>query len=238
LQLSSSKNNDPLVEHLGLLSYTDSRNYIRNELHPFIKGTARVSILFAEHPPTLTLGKRLSLGEVSTELRELCEERKIEILETDRGGQMTYHGPGQLMIYPALDLRAFGLTVRSFVHSVLSSVSEVCNTNGLKTWVDDRLQGVWVSDCQSLHQRKIVSAGFRIINGISDHGVSIYISEINKEFAYFSPCGGSSDDLTSFSVELGESFNSASIQSSFLSLFPKYFLSRINGSKIQGIVKL
>jgi lipoyl(octanoyl) transferase len=228
LQHSNLKSEIPLVHTLGCVSYPESREYIRNEVHPHIKGTTQISIFFAEHPPTCTLGKRMSAGDIPLPMREICKTRAIEIVQTDRGGLMTYHGPGQLMIYPVLDLKAFGLTVRSFVHAVLSSVSEVCAAHGIPAVVDDQLQGVWVPCAGRSCAKKIASAGFRILKGISDHGVAIYISEINDEFSYFSPCGRSPRELTSFAAELGESFNSATMHTSFQSLFPEYFLSRLH----------
>ncbi len=225
MQLLNLKNDLPEVLNLGILPYNSARKLIREVIHPQIKGTDAVCIVFAEHPPTITLGKRISPEDVPCELQKLCLEREIEIIETDRGGQITFHAPGHLMIYPVLDLRYFRLSVRSYVGFVLQSVSLVLNDLQIKSGVDECLQGVWISDTSG--KKKIASAGFRILEGLSDHGVSLYLAEINDEFSYFSPCGMSGDDLTSCAGELGDSYNSDIIKSSFYSLFPKYFLSFI-----------
>lgn len=229
MQRSSLKNNATFrTLDLGCLSYADARAYIRNELHPVVKSSHHVVIVFAAHEPVLTLGKRFVCEDLPASLLAVMKERNVSILETDRGGKLTFHSPEQLMVYPVMDLRSHALSVKSYVNFVLGCISRVCNELGVETYVDRDLQGVWTKK----DQKKIAAAGFRILGGLSEHGVAVYVGELNREFSLFEPCGMSFKCLTSFSQELGESYNFAKIRSSFLSMFPKYLETDINSRKL------
>jgi lipoyl(octanoyl) transferase len=225
LQRLNSKSNDFDVWYQGLVPYEESRSFIRKKLHVDYSEGKRAGIVFSEHFPTLTLGKRYKTHMLSPEEVYFWEKQGVAIVETDRGGQWTYHDQGQLMIYPVISLPGYGISLRYFVRSVLDSISYVCTLNGLITFVDEKLQGVWL--ISGGRQKKIASAGFRIMHGMSDHGVAVYLSEISQYFSFFSPCGMSVGSLTSFHEELGESYNFDTIRESFFSHFPEYFWKQI-----------
>jgi lipoyl(octanoyl) transferase len=225
LQHLNSKSKDLDIYFQGLVSYEESRNFIRKKLHVDYSEGKRGGVVFSEHVPTLTLGKRYKAHLLSPEEIHFWEDKGVAIVETDRGGQWTYHDQGQLMIYPVLSLPGYGISLRFFVRSVLNSISYVCRLNGLNTFIDEKLQGVWL--ISSGKQKKIASAGFRIIDGMSDHGVAVYLSEISEYFSFFSPCGMSVESLTSFYEELGESYNFDTIRESFFSHFPEYFWKQV-----------
>lgn len=224
MQPLSLKNDSFEIINLGLNSYESSRNYIRNILHPEIKETKKIKIVFAKHPPVITLGNRLKISALPSEVLKNLESINIPLIETDRGGLITFHDPHQLMIYPVLDLRKNMLSVKSFIYNFLKVISLICKELGLNTSIDNELLGIWSINKKTNQKKKIASCGFRIKNSLSDHGAAVYVSEISQEFSLFRPCGISHKSLTSFKEELGERFNSDIIENSFYTLFPKYFI--------------
>lgn len=188
---------------LGRCSYQEARRLAREVYHPELL-SGGLTLLLAEHDPCLTLGKRVNTKDLDHDLLDYWNSKGISIINTDRGGLMTYHGPGQLMIYPLVSLRYYKVSVRLFVQHVLNCVAEVLHLFDVKACADSALQGVWVKVGEV--PRKIASAGFRIVNGLSEHGVCLYVDEVSPEFSRFLPCGNSPDSLISLSDYLGSNF--------------------------------
>jgi lipoate-protein ligase B len=168
-----------------------------------IRGEIEDTIIFCEHPPTLSLGRR-----VDSESPEyaVCdwEARGVEVVRAARGGEATYHGPGQLLLYPVISLRARGLGVKRFVEIGLrvisSALEEVC---GLDTEAMLNPAGVWVGGPQRGYPgRKIGSVGLRIVSGVSSHGFSLNVLGGGEMSKYFNPCGLAGVELSSIGQEL------------------------------------
>lgn len=151
-------------------------------------------VLFCEHPPTLSLGKR-TLPEHVLSVRQSHPE--IAIAQADRGGCATYHGPGQLIIYPVISLRERRLGVRGFVDTGLRSIESVLLALGLAASRKMDPAGVWVGG------RKIASVGLRITEGITNHGFSLNVNCDLQPFSAFVPCGLTNVEMTSIVRELG-----------------------------------
>ncbi|HMO17062.1 MAG TPA: lipoyl(octanoyl) transferase LipB [Oligoflexia bacterium] len=199
----------------------------RNKFHNNLKNGGLI-VLLAEHDPCITLGKRISLESQSGEFLAKCKSRDLNIIETDRGGLITYHGPGQLMIYPLMSLLHYGISVRFFVMAVLSTVVNVLKLVGVNAYVDQLMQGVWVKVDSA--PRKIASAGFRIVRGISDHGVCLYVNKIADDFSFFLPCGSSPHSLISIHEYLNEGVSFDLIREVFRDRFSEYLFSEIRSS--------
>lgn len=150
--------------------------------------------LVTEHPPVFTLGSRggresLTVGE------EYVRNRGVDIVQTERGGDITYHGPGQLVVYPIVHLRESKLTVRSFV-DMLEEVMITCSGDfGVKAGRDDRNRGIWVGN------NKIGSIGIRVRHGVTFHGLALNVSLDFEHFGWIQPCGLSGVGVTSLNRE-------------------------------------
>ncbi|MEO0420757.1 MAG: lipoyl(octanoyl) transferase LipB [Pseudomonadota bacterium] len=134
-------------------------------------------VWLVEHPPVFTLGLNASREHV------LVIGDDIPVVDTDRGGQVTYHGPGQLVLYPLLALRRYGLGARSLVSLLEQSVVSVLAPFGIEAAADPAAPGVYVQG------RKIASIGLRIRRGCSYHGIALNVNADLSPFARINPCG-------------------------------------------------
>jgi lipoyl(octanoyl) transferase len=158
-------------------------------------------LLLLEHPPVYTKGRRaepreLAMGE------DWYRMQGIEVADSDRGGKVTYHGPGQLVGYPIVSLKPYGDDVRAYVSRMervmIASLAEV----GISAEVIDGLTGVWVGGPPP-DGRKIGSIGVHISRGITTHGFAINVNNDLQPFEWIVPCGIEGVRMTSVCRELG-----------------------------------
>ncbi|MFO7326636.1 MAG: lipoyl(octanoyl) transferase LipB [Pseudomonadota bacterium] len=142
-----------------------------------------------EHPPVFTLGMAADPGHV-------LDAGDIPVVQTDRGGQVTYHGPGQLVAYPLLDLRRHGLTVRGLVTLLEQSVIDLVAEQGIAAMARRDAPGVYVEG------RKLAALGLRVRRGASYHGLALNVELDVSPFARINPCGMRGLPVTSL-AELG-----------------------------------
>lgn len=195
---------DLAVINIGLLPYVQVRELQAALVE--MRGHNRCSdvILTCEHPEVVTVGRREQLGEIVT---GLLGEHNIPIIAVDRGGKATYHGPGQIVVYPVISLRARGLGVRSFVLGVLKAFAFTLEKFEIHARALIDPAGVWVSDnvvngsVQFLKERKIASVGLRIQNGVTNHGFSLNYDCSLEPYKYFTPCGLAKAKMTSITKE-------------------------------------
>ncbi len=140
-------------------------------------------IWFTEHPPVFTLGLNASP-------EHLLAPGNIPVVQVDRGGQVTYHGPGQLMIYPLIDLKRAGLGVRDLVTGLEQCIVDLVAEFGVKALARKDAPGVYVQ------QQKIASVGLRIRRGASFHGMALNIDVDLEPFSRINPCGFSDLEVT------------------------------------------
>lgn len=133
-------------------------------------------IWFCEHPPVYTLG-------LNADRRHLLAPGDIPVVQIDRGGQVTYHGPGQLMVYPLLDLRRAGLGVRALVTALEQSVVAMMSDFGVTATARRDAPGVYVEG------RKLASVGLRVRRGASYHGMALNVDVDLEPFTRINPCG-------------------------------------------------
>jgi lipoyl(octanoyl) transferase len=133
-------------------------------------------IWLLEHPPVFTLGLNADAGHV-------LAAGDIPVVKIDRGGQVTYHGPGQLVVYPLIDIRRMGLGVRDLVTAMETAVIEYCASLGIEAATKQGAPGVYVGG------RKIGSVGIRIRRGASYHGLAFNVNMDLEPFQRINPCG-------------------------------------------------
>ena len=159
-------------------------------------------LLFCEHPHVYTLGKS---GDENNLLatKEKLSTLRATYYQTNRGGDITYHGPGQLVVYPVLDLENFFTDIHQYMRLLEEAVILTCRDYGLKAGRIEKLTGVWI-DCEDpLQARKICALGVKTSRWVTLHGLAL---NVNTELSYFNhiiPCGIDNKAVTSMEKELG-----------------------------------
>jgi lipoyl(octanoyl) transferase len=169
-------------------------------------------LLLLEHPPVYTKGRRAEAAELPMG-EDWYRMQGIDITDTDRGGRVTYHGPGQLVGYPIVSLRPYGDDVHEYVARLERVMIEALADHDVKAQTIDGLTGVWTAgprpdDAQALASgaaaaRKIGSIGIHINRGVTTHGLAINVSNDLQPFEWIVPCGVESCRMTSLTRELG-----------------------------------
>lgn len=198
---------------LGKTNYLQARE-IQNDLVSKRKNNLiKDTLILTEHPPTLTLGKRLN---ISAQDFTIWKEHGVEVFQTDRGGELTFHAPGQLILYPVINLRDRKLGVVNFVQCFFTIISEGLSQYGMEAKCKLEPAGLWVKDA------KIGSVGLRIEKGVTNHGFSLNLSCSLKPFSLFPVCGQENAKLTSVLEQTGDAKVSVSLINSLGSLFLKF----------------
>ncbi len=182
----------------GTCEYDDALRAMRLHFQAVRQKTDRDTLVLVEHPPMFTLGRGAKLGDILANDDEL-ERRGIEVHETDRGGQVTYHGPGQLVGYPIVDLAPDRQDVRKFVRALEEVMIRTCAIYGLTTTRLEGAPGVWVRDERG--DRKIGAVGIHLAHWISTHGVALNIEPDLTAYKLIVPCGIRDKGVTSLAAE-------------------------------------
>ena len=158
-------------------------------------------IVFCEHPHVYTLGRS---GKENNMLLSEAQLEKIgaTLYHIDRGGDITYHGPGQLVCYPILNLEEFGLGLKEYVHLLEEAVIRVCASYGIKTGRLAKATGVWLEG-DTARARKICAIGVRSSHYVTMHGLALNVNTDLRYFSYIHPCGFIDNGVTSLRQELG-----------------------------------
>jgi lipoyl(octanoyl) transferase len=159
-------------------------------------------LLLLEHPAVLTLGKHSDPSHILAMPDEL-ERRGIGIERIERGGEVTYHGPGQLVAYPIIRLHERGLLLRPFVRALEAALVETCAAYGVAAGRRDGHPGCWC-DVDGTVPRKIGAVGLRVERGVSYHGIALNVTVDLDDFALIDACGMPGVVSTSIARELGE----------------------------------
>ena len=173
-------------------------------------------LLLLQHPPVMTLGRS---GKVENLLASetTLQEKKIRVIFTDRGGDITYHGLGQLVVYPILNLRPLGLSVPDYVWSLEEVVIRVLARFRISAGRAAKLRGVWVG------QEKIASLGVHLSRWISKHGLALNVNTDLGPFRLINPCGIRDRRITSMAQILGRSLSMEEIEELTLGAFAEVF---------------
>jgi lipoate-protein ligase B len=185
-----------LVAGCGLLSYAEGLALQRRVEAARQAGAVADVLLLLEHRPVYTRGRRSTAEELPMGV-EWYEAQGIEVLDTDRGGRVTYHGPGQLVAYPIVSLRPYGDDVHSYVRGLERVAISALAEHGVEARTIEGLTGIWVGD------RKIGSIGVHVSRGVTTHGLAINVNNDLQPFEWIVPCGIEGCRVTSLGRELG-----------------------------------
>lgn len=187
---------------LGRVSYSDGLNLQRRLVEARHEGRIGNTLVLLEHPPVLTLGRNSTRRNILAS-DEFLAYRGVEIHEINRGGDVTYHGPGQLVGYPIFDLRSF--TPRpgavEYVRRIEEALIRACGDFGVQTTRVAGRTGVWIPAGGSLLEKKIAAIGVHIARGITSHGFALNVSTDLRDFDLIVPCGISDRAVTSLELE-------------------------------------
>lgn len=186
---------------LGRIGYREAWARQKSLVAQRAAGEIGDQLLLLEHDPVLTIGKHGSAAHVLAPEAELAR-RGIEVIRVERGGEVTYHGPGQLVAYPILKLADRGLLVRPLVRALEAAMIETCASYGVDAVRHDGEPGCWVEG-PGPFTRKIGALGLRIERGVSYHGIALNVDPDLDDFALIDPCGMPGLVSTSIARELG-----------------------------------
>ncbi len=158
-------------------------------------------LLLLEHEPVLTLGRYADDDHVRADAAEL-RRRGIEVIRVERGGEVTYHGPGQLVAYPILKLSRHGLLLKPLVRALEAAMIETCASFGVHADRRDGHPGCWCA-VETATPRKIGALGLRVERGVSYHGIALNVNVDLAAFDLIDPCGMPDVESTSIAREAG-----------------------------------
>ncbi|MDK9705690.1 MAG: lipoyl(octanoyl) transferase LipB [Desulforhopalus sp.] len=172
--------------------------------------------LVTEHPRTFTLGRRGGRRHLMVS-EEFLRERQIPLLHIERGGDITYHGPGQLVVYPIVHLRQAGLGVAEYVCCLEEIMLRLAAESGVVAGRDPRNHGVWAGG------KKLGSVGIAIRHGITFHGLALNVSLDLAPFSWVNPCGLAGVQMTSLSRECGRQVEVGALKKDLLGQLTRIF---------------
>ena len=206
-----------LVVRCGIVPYEEAREAQLRLQGERQRGEIPDVLLLLEHPPVYTRGRRSSADELPMGV-EWYERQGIEVRDTDRGGRVTYHGPGQLVAYPIVSLRPYGDDVHEYVRRLERVMIEALAEHGVPAGVIEGLTGVWtqtagrrasgvhmtdVSGPSTPGERKIGSIGVHVSRGVTTHGLAVNVDNDLQPFEWIVACGIEGVAMTSLARELG-----------------------------------
>lgn len=212
---------DPLLglkggKYLGEVPYASALKTMEQAVFHVRDGKLPMTLLLLEHSPVITLGRRADESELKLPLEEI-DRRGVSIEKVSRGGLATYHGPGQLVGYPIIDLRKLKLGAKNYVARLEAFLVALLKSYGMEAFIKEQVRGVWC------HGGKLAFIGLRINRGIASHGFSLNVCLDLEPFSYIIPCGESGEKMTSMSMEIGKTLSTEEVAERALSIFPEFF---------------
>ena len=204
------------VVSLGTVPYVEGLE-LQTKIHSEVASGARGdTLLLLEHSHTYTLGRRGVDSDILIDETEL-DRLGVTVHHTDRGGEVTYHGPGQLVGYPILNLRRWGGGPLRYVRSLETVVIQTLAELGIAAESEGHPTGVWVED------RKIAAIGVKVARRVTTHGFALNVSTDLSYFDHIVPCGMPGAKVTSVSRELGRRFGVDSVRAIAAAEFTRVF---------------
>ena len=190
-----------IVEDLGQLAYRPAWEYQERVHQRVLEGDAE-RLLLVEHPPVITFGRRAGVDRNLIASDEQLQQLDVEVVQSDRGGDITFHGPGQLVAYPIVRLNDHALSVGAFVHRLEDVVVATLAGFGISAHKDPSAIGIWTKDGEN--PAKICAIGVRIRRGVSLHGLALNVTTDLRYFNLIVPCGLVGRPVTSLQKILGD----------------------------------
>lgn len=226
--------NKVIFKDLGSIHYQEAWDYQKNlfqqilelkkynEQLPICEQTTNYNyLLFCEHPHVYTLGKSGSENNLLIN-KEALKKKGVQFFKIDRGGDITYHGPGQIVGYPIFNLEAFSLGVKQYIFKMEEAIIRTLDNFGI---IASRLKGatgVWL-EVDSSNVRKICAIGVKASRYVTMHGFAFNVNTDLDFYSSINPCGFIDKGVTSMQKELGKELNFDAVQNDLLNSFVKVF---------------
>lgn len=217
--MESSGEKDLILKHLGLKDYNEvwdlQKQLFDTLLYSKLKGETSLPnyLITCQHPHVITMGKSANESNI-----QIAEFPGVQYVKIDRGGDTTYHGPGQLVVYPILDLEKFNISLRNYIYLLEQAVIETLADFSIKAGRIKEYTGVWV-DFESKHPRKIAAIGVKTSRHITMHGLAF---NLNPDLSYYNliiPCGIRDKEVTSLEKEISGNVDFESVSQLFVTKF-------------------
>jgi lipoyl(octanoyl) transferase len=224
-----------VYKDLGLIEYSKAWKYQKellaegldikrtnHELQLRDKSSMNNHLLFCEHPHVYTLGKsgkdqNLLVNET------FLKQKGAAFFRTDRGGDITYHGPGQIVGYPIFDLDEFGIGVKQYIHNIEEVIIQTLHRYGIQGERLPGSTGVWLDVNKPTLTRKICAIGVKISRSITMHGFAFNINTSLDSYNYINPCGFTDKGVTSLQKETGKVVDITDVKNNLLRSFANVF---------------
>ncbi|MCS7189177.1 MAG: lipoyl(octanoyl) transferase LipB [Bacteroidia bacterium] len=217
---SAAKTKEVLIEDWGLIPYGEAwerqKAYVKQALHNLSEWQDR--LILCEHPPVITLGRNADQQNILFSAAYL-QKKGVEIYEVERGGDVTYHGPGQIVGYPILWLERFRCDVSWYMRSLEEVLIRTLADYGLKAERIPGLTGVWLLN----PPRKIAALGVKLSRWLTMHGFALNINTDLTGFSYIVPCGIRDKAVTSLHLELGQEVPLGEVKEKVIYYFHEVF---------------
>lgn len=201
---------------LGLFDYKDAWDLQKSIHQQRVENKIDDILFLLEHPHTYTLGKTADKENLIGDDNYLAQNN-ISVYNIDRGGDITYHGPGQIVGYPIINLTNWIQDTHKYLRAIEEIIIKVCGTYGLKASRVENYTGVWIDD------RKICAIGIKLSRWITMHGFAFNVNTDLKLFNGIIPCGISDKDVTSLNRELNKEINLSEVKERILHQFIEIF---------------
>lgn len=206
-----------VVEYLGSVPYDRALGLQQRLAQGRAKNAIPDVLLLLQHPPVFTLGRFRGKQEIIVP-EEVLRREDIEVYQTNRGGSVTYHGPGQLVGYPIINLKSYGLGVREYIWKLEEVVIKLLDTLGIVgKRRDDFPGGVWVKN------EKICSIGIHVSHYVTMHGFALNVNTNLKHFELINPCGIKGAVMTNVSKVLNKNIEVETLIEPLLAIFAEEF---------------
>jgi lipoyl(octanoyl) transferase len=189
------------VEDLGTMPYRQAWA-AQEAAHAEVLAGGEERVFLVEHPPVITFGRRPGVARNLIASDEQLAKLGVEVVQSDRGGDITFHGPGQLVVYPIVRLNDHRLSVGAYVHGLERAVIAALREFGIESHADPSAVGIWTSD--SGRDAKVCAIGVRIKRGISLHGLALNVTTDLRYFGLIVPCGLTGRPVTSLQMLLAD----------------------------------
>lgn len=227
------QNKKVTCHNLGLIEYQEAWDYQESLFQEIVdiktanRKAARPTLtpnylLFCEHPHVYTIGKS---GKESNLLinEDFLKSKGATLFKINRGGDITYHGPGQIVGYPILDLDNFNLSIKSYIFSLEEVIINTVNNFGISATRFDGATGVWLDVDHPAKARKICAIGVRTSHWVSMHGFALNVNTNLDYFNYIVPCGIQGKGVTTLQKELGKPVDMEKVHAVLKTEFSKVF---------------
>ena len=209
-------NNETEVIDLGLMDYQKAWEYqtglfqsilaiktANRSLEDSAQASTKNYFIFCEHPHVFTLGKSGDENNLLIKKEEL-DSIHADYFPTNRGGDITYHGPGQIVVYPVLDLENFFTDIHRYMRTLEEAVIQTLKEFAIDAGRIEGLTGVWLDNINAAKARKICALGVKTSRWVTLHGLALNVNTDLKYFDYIIPCGIADKAVTSMEKELGK----------------------------------